>query len=324
MKPLISVIIPVYMVENFLECCIRSVICQTYKNLEIILVDDGSPDNCSTICDKYAALDSRIIVIHKKNNGAGSARNDALKVCKGDFISFVDSDDYISKYFYEYLLSLFEDGIDIAECEYGYCDTDNFVFDVPDIVDKHMYSFDTKSALKEHINNHYFQQVIWNKLYRRNVVQDFFFPENTSIDDEYWTYKVISKAKKLVHSNLKLYAYRQQDLSISHTLRYESRKESIIAKTMRHNYLRQLFPELLECSSYSIWCSCVFESQLMKKNSRINYKEMKSFAKDTAKKYRVNSLLRLNINIKYKVWYFLSRISWGFVVNIRNLLGIGL
>lgn len=96
---LISVIIPVYKVEKYLDECIQSVINQTYKNLEIILVDDGSPDNCGKICDEYAKKDNRIKVIHKENGGLSSARNAGLDIARGEYISFIDSDDYVSKDF---------------------------------------------------------------------------------------------------------------------------------------------------------------------------------------------------------------------------------
>ncbi|HCI64916.1 MAG TPA: glycosyl transferase, partial [Clostridiales bacterium] len=104
MNPLISVIVPVYRVEAFLPRCLDSIRGQTYKNLEIILVDDGSPDNCGKICDEYAEMDSRIRVIHKKNGGLSSARNAGLDVAVGDYIGFVDSDDWIAPEMYETLL----------------------------------------------------------------------------------------------------------------------------------------------------------------------------------------------------------------------------
>ena len=104
--PLISVIIPVYRVEKYLDRCLRSITEQTYRNLEIILVDDGSPDNSGTICDAWAARDSRIRVIHKENAGAGAARNTGLNVASGDVVSMIDSDDYLEIHMYEHLLSL--------------------------------------------------------------------------------------------------------------------------------------------------------------------------------------------------------------------------
>ena len=109
MNPLISVIVPVYKVEKYLDECVQSIINQTYRNLEIILVDDGSPDLCPAICDKYAEIDKRVVVIHKQNGGFCSARNAALTIAKGDYIGFVDSDDFIANTMYEELLSACQD-----------------------------------------------------------------------------------------------------------------------------------------------------------------------------------------------------------------------
>ena len=102
-KPLISIIIPVYNAEKYLKKCLDSVINQTYKNLEIILVDDGSTDKSPEICDKYAEKDSRIIVLHKENGGVSSSRNAGLDIFKGEYLSFVDSDDYVEPDYIEYL-----------------------------------------------------------------------------------------------------------------------------------------------------------------------------------------------------------------------------
>lgn len=102
-QPKISVIVPVYKVENFLDRCVESIVGQTYENLEIILVDDGSPDNCPSMCDKWAEKDRRIKVIHKENGGVSSARNAALDIVSGDYIGFVDSDDWIDPGMYEFL-----------------------------------------------------------------------------------------------------------------------------------------------------------------------------------------------------------------------------
>ena len=104
--PFISIIIPVYRVEKYLRACVDSVLAQTYKNLEIILVDDGSPDNCGQICEEYAAKDGRVRVIHQTNQGVAAARNSGLEIATGEYIGFVDSDDYIDSDMYEYLYGL--------------------------------------------------------------------------------------------------------------------------------------------------------------------------------------------------------------------------
>lgn len=120
--PLISVIIPVYKVEKYIVKCVESILAQTYRNLEIILVDDGSPDNCPGICDEFAALDTRVRVIHKDNSGVSDARNIGLNVAKGEYIGFIDSDDWIAPNMYETLLaSIIKYDADIAVCDYQIC-----------------------------------------------------------------------------------------------------------------------------------------------------------------------------------------------------------
>jgi len=121
-EPLISVIVPIYNVEKYLNRCIDSIINQTYRNLEIILVDDGSPDNCPKICDEYAKKDSRIIVIHKKNTGVSETRNFGLKYANGDYITFVDSDDWIDSDMYSYMMNYaLTSNCDIIKCGYRKC-----------------------------------------------------------------------------------------------------------------------------------------------------------------------------------------------------------
>ena len=114
--PLISVVVPVYRVEKYLDHCIQSIVEQTYSNLEILLVDEGSPDRSGEICDRWAETDCRVRVFHKNNAGAGAARNTALDIARGALIGFVDSDDYLHPNFYSHLYSLMGENVDIAEC----------------------------------------------------------------------------------------------------------------------------------------------------------------------------------------------------------------
>ena len=115
---LVSIIVPVYKVEDYLERCIRSIVNQTYKEIEIIIINDGSPDKCPEICDKWAEEDKRIKVIHKKNGGLSDARNAGMQIASGEYIAFVDSDDWISPFYLEYLIKAIVDSkCDIVECD---------------------------------------------------------------------------------------------------------------------------------------------------------------------------------------------------------------
>ena len=126
--PLISVIVPVYRVEAYLERCVKSILSQTYKNLEVILVDDGSPDQCPAICDACAEKDARVKVIHQENKGLSGARNAGINAASGEYLAFVDSDDYVSPHFIEELYQLLQDtGCAIGQCRFSYVKGDGLV-----------------------------------------------------------------------------------------------------------------------------------------------------------------------------------------------------
>ena len=196
---LISVIVPIYRVEKYLDNCIRSIVEQTYQNLEIILVDDGSPDRSGEICDEWAAKDCRIRVIHKENGGSGAARNSGLEIARGDLIGIVDSDDYIAPQMYEHLYSLMDGEVDIAECGIVETELDDQRLDDGSKFCASVYSVD--EAMLLHIRDERFRQTPPNKLYRSSAVGDSRFPVGTLIDDEFWTYRVIGNARKLVQTS---------------------------------------------------------------------------------------------------------------------------
>lgn len=257
--PLISVIVPVYGVEAYLDRCIRSITEQTYSNLEILLVDDGSPDGSGAICDRWAQRDSRIRVFHKENAGAGAARNTALDAAKGDLIAFVDSDDYLHPNLYTHLYSLMTPDVGIAECEIGMTETDDMPMD--DGAGAEILVCQTEEALRLHIADQVFRQTPPNKLYRRECVGDIRFPEGNLIDDEFFTYRVLGNAKKLAHSSACMYAYRQQSGSAMHKPFSLRRLQGLDAKLQRLEYLKNRYPELVWEAKADLLMTCLFAMQ---------------------------------------------------------------
>lgn len=257
--PLISVIVPVYNVEKYLNRCVESIVGQTYDNLEIFLMDDGSPDESGTICDIWAKKDSRIRVIHQANSGAGAARNAALKLAQGELIAFVDSDDYLSPNMYMRLYELMNEGADIAECGYAIVHDDFFPLDDGTIEQVCYYT--PQEAMKLHIRDEKFHQTIWNKLYRRDVIRDILFPVGNLIDDEFWTYRVLGNASRLAHSSCCMYAYRQQTDSVMHKPFSLKRLQGLDAKCQRMEYIRNRMPVLEEEAKYDLFLSCIFTMQ---------------------------------------------------------------
>ena len=214
-NPLISVIIPVYKVEEYLDRCLESVVHQTYKNLEIILVNDGSPDRCPELCDAWAARDDRIRVIHKENGGLSDARNRGLRKARGRYIVFVDSDDWISLTMVETLWRAIERyGADMAICEYtevtagGLC-----VKHTQEKLPVEVLS--QKAAMKLLIEDERLTSHVWRKIYKRELIPEDIFPVNKYYEDSYIMHRLFLNCGKFVYLNDALYFYRNNPKGIT-------------------------------------------------------------------------------------------------------------
>ncbi len=224
MNDLISVIIPVYNVELYLRECLDSVISGTYANLEIILVDDGSTDNCGEICDRYAAKDNRITVIHQKNRGLPAARNAGLACATGKYISFVDSDDVISKNMYEELhYAIEKEGADIAACEFTRQDNYSAQFDIGESVHEKSHVVTGVEKCLRVITNEpstrnytYTNCMVWNKLYCREKIQQLFAVEAVTSEDFLFNWDYIKACDKMAIVPKVLYYWRNNPESLTH------------------------------------------------------------------------------------------------------------
>lgn len=210
---MISVVIPIYNVEKYLKKCIESVINQTYKNLEIILVNDGSTDNSKNIIDEYSLIDNRIKVINKKNGGLSDARNVGIEIAKGDYITFLDSDDWIELNMYEKLHEYIkQENADIVQCSYQ--EVYNEEVDNQNIKEEIKIILGKESLYNLYGENHVKTVVVWNKLYKIQLFDNIRFPKGKIHEDESTTYKLLYQANKIVDCNLPLVYYRQRQGSI--------------------------------------------------------------------------------------------------------------
>lgn len=218
MNELISIIIPIYNVEPYLERCIHSVMIQTYQNLEIILVDDGSPDKCGDICEYFSQMDSRIKVFHKINGGLSDARNFGVEQSNGKYITFVDSDDYISPNYVEILFELLKShDADISCCCMIETTESTVTYGVNSAIPS-VQLLTGKETCRELLGNLYHTLVTaCGKLYKRNIVKKYSFPVGKKHEDEATTCKFYYEANKVVVCNQYLYAYFQNTNSIMHT-----------------------------------------------------------------------------------------------------------
>ncbi len=213
-SPLISVIVPIYKVEKYLDDCVQSLINQTYKNIEIILVDDGSPDNCGQMCDEYAAQDRRIKVIHKDNGGLSDARNVAIDVAQGEWITFVDSDDYVTEDYTETLYNL----VAKYNCEISVALHQKFLdgqsphVHFPSISEEKM---DSKYAVEQMFYQEKFDNAAWSKLYHRKLFESGIrYPKGLLFEDLPTTYKLMLLSSSVAFTNKKIYYYRLRNSSI--------------------------------------------------------------------------------------------------------------
>ena len=321
---LISVIVPVYKVEKYLDKCVESIVNQTYKNLEIILVDDGSPDRCPKICDGWAMKDNRVKVIHQKNGGGGKARNTALSIACGTFIGFVDSDDYIHPQMYEILMHYMQEDIDIVECDYTKTYDDEAVLGYQNSTNKEI-KLSSYEALRENIEDSIFRQIIWNKLYRKRVVEGVFFPVGTKIDDEFWTYQVIGNSRSALHCGDVLYAYRQQPESIMNAKFSIARLQAIEAKCNRIDYLIEKFPGLVSLAKQNLQGTCMFLGQMsLKYLDKGQCVEAFNVIEKAQKNYAVDNTDIKQMPLKHKVWVYFSKISFKGTCVLRNILRRGI
>ena len=247
MDSLVSIIIPVYNVEKYLDKCIASVVGQTYHNLQIILIDDGSTDRSPDICDGWKERDSRITVIHQPNGGLSRARNAGLKVATGEFIGFVDSDDWVEPEMYEILLSaMAETDADIAVCNYQ-CEHEGsqVVIQKPESPSQKIY---TAVEVLELILSwkSFIRSVVWNKLFMRELLTNHLFPEGKIYEDSFWTPQVIGCSKKIVTIDLSLYHYLFRGESLSHDVRnlYNVLKDMFEMRDHRIEYIHEDYPSL--------------------------------------------------------------------------------
>ena len=240
--PLISVIVPVYNVESYLHRCVDSILAQTYPNIEVVLVDDGSPDRCGEICDDYAQKDSRVIVVHRKNGGLSAARNSGLEVSHGEYIGFVDSDDFIHPEMYEQLYN----DITRFNTPLAFCHTDVIRHGKGD---GKMYGPKSEVQSNTYVMRRALEESIWwsawTKLYHRSLFDNIRYPEGKTNEDLPVTIRIFDRCNQIAINYNKLYYYCIRENSIT-TSRLNPRKFDIIDNASDViDYLHDTHPELM-------------------------------------------------------------------------------
>lgn len=320
---LISIVVPVYKVEKYLDDCIVSIINQTYRNIEIILVDDGSPDNCGEICDRYAKSDNRIQVIHKENGGLSDARNAGIDVASGKFIAFVDSDDYIEKEYIEYLYNAIkQNNVDIAQCGINKVDEEKNLIEKIKQQEKVITPEEDMQDLYD--RSKWENIVTWNKLYLKSLFDDCRFPKGKIHEDEFTTYKLLFKTNKIAIIDNTLYNYRINPNSIMQRNYNVKRLHAIQAMQERLKFFedsnnKELYNKTLITLLYVIRDRYVNVRAYMEDSKQLQ-KDLIKLYKETYKKEVNSKKFRITERMKLKLFYMMPDVYYILIrVLKRNL-----
>lgn len=318
----ISVIIPVYKVEQYLNQCITSILNQTYKRLEIILVDDGSPDQCGMICDEWAEKDPRIKVVHKKNGGLSDARNAGIDVADGEFIAFVDSDDFIAPTMMEELMAaLIQKNADIVECNY-FSFIDGQVLE-ENIFSNEVTSYATKEALSFLMDERKFKYTVWNKLYRRKIFRSLRFEVGKLHEDVFFTYQAFGLCRQIVKIENTLYYYRQRSNSIMSNTFSLRNLDSLEARKRQYFYIKEKFSELSGKAQSQVLRNCLYLGQKALRESDIVVAQ-EAIRRIEVLFDEVYTEQTVQENKKQKMWYRIAGWNLQICCLLRNKFKIGL
>ncbi len=320
----ISVVVPVYKVEPYLDRCVQSIVDQTYKNLEIVLVDDGSPDNCPAMCDAWAERDSRVRVIHKNNGGLSDARNAGMALATGEYIAFIDSDDWIAPEMLEKLAdALQRDDSDIAACTVQMVWEDDRPNELLTV--QRSCVLDREEAQRALLRETLLKQPVWYKLYRRETIKGISFEVGKYHEDVYWSYQAVGKARRVSLIDYVGYCYFQRSGSImgeGYSLR---RLDAIEAYERRYRYLKEHFPALEQEARLSVIGNCIYHGQMALKYLPLSEREdAMRYLNEVKDRYPIKHAEFANRKLTHRLWLDLAMLSLPLACSVKNLFRAGL
>lgn len=305
MKPLVSIIVPVYNVEKYIDGCIKSILTQTYKNLQIILVDDESPDNSGKICEEFAKTDNRITVIHKLNGGLSSARNAGLDIADGDYIMFVDSDDYLADNTVETLISVNEK-YDADIVQFNFFETDKEYYKFSADLPQNILFTQNKKEMFENLYKIGGSAVsACTKFYKSSLFKSFRFKEGILYEDEHMCTHLLPDVNSILYVDGNFYNYVKREGSIINSSFSPKKLDSIWVSYDRINQLKNLnYNDLVQTENNklfmnltSLWCEAKKINDL--KSLKYITGELKNFLKKE----------KITLGSKFKLLYYLCKID---------------
>lgn len=296
---LISVIVPVYNVERYLNRCIDSIINQTYKKLEIILIDDGSTDNSKKICNEYANENKKIKAIFKKNGGLSDARNKGIESATGKYITFVDPDDYVEKNFIETMYNniiKYNADISIVGFKNVYEKKNNNEENKVD--DRGIKFYNSKEAIEKLFDKNSFNNYAWNKLYKKSLFDSIKFPVNKKMEDLGTMYKLFSLAKKIIYQNIELYNYVIRDGSITNNKNIKFYQDMYELARERYFFIKECYPDMTvnKTKFYEI---CLYVYPFLEKKVEVKKQILKFIGR-----FNLNVINNISSKMKYEYIFF--------------------
>lgn len=258
MGNLVSIIVPIYNVVQYLDRCLNSLVRQTHSNIEILLIDDGSTDGSGELCDLWQSQDPRVRAFHKPNGGLSDARNHGLERASGDYVCFVDSDDWYDLRFVEVLLgALLDTDSDLAECDHVCTDGSDPAPENGEGTSDYRV-FEGRDCFLHFLTEDFFVSVC-TKLYRRGLLENQPFRKGVYHEDEFWTYRIFSKARKVCRVNYTGYYYYQRQGSIVHTRpSYKRISDAFDAAKERRDFIELHYPEYAPVAYSKMLKTCMY------------------------------------------------------------------
>lgn len=321
MKSLVTVVVPVYNVATYLPECLDSILAQTYRNLEIIVVDDGSTDSSPEICDKYGELDNRIKIVHQQNGGLSAARNTAIEIATGEYITFVDSDDALNcdMIYYLYTNAL-KVAADISICQYQMIDEKSDKFGSPNSIKDTCIIGDACDCVRGFFKEKGISASAWGKLYKIDLFSDVRYPVGKYHEDVFTTYKVFAKSKVLIIGHEAYYMYRSRPGSIMALDFQPKHMDAIEGKMEQYEFIKAEIPSLEKIAAADIVYAANTCSMRIA-HTRKNYPGYVSQLQKIYREHIMSYLIYSDSSIKAKIYSCLCVISLNVVINVIKKLG---
>lgn len=305
----ISIVVPIYNVESYVEKCIESILNQSFNDFDLILVDDGSTDRCGEICDTYAIKDIRVKVVHKKNGGLSSARNAGIEIAQGKYIAFVDGDDFIHKDMYKILYNeIIQNDSDIVICDFKKVYNENDIIDTMENGKSiNLNNIDALNMLYSDKGAEF--TVAWNKLYKKELFNDIKYEEGKIHEDEFIAHKLLYKAQKITYVSKQLYNYIQRENSIVNSMFNVKKLDAVYAFSERKLFFKEIKNKKLQYQAEYNYIKYFFENYYRAKRNLGNVDE----ELDRLKKNFIASIYTL---LKNPYFNYKEKIAWVlFIIN---------